>query len=109
MSKKECKTYLSHLVTVLILVSLLAVLFLPSVIGSQASDCKDECNSDCNDHSESVCTCIGCLPITLGYVTNHFEDSYSLDIHTYAIIDPSIDIEYDLLARVDRPPQQLLY
>jgi len=111
MSKKDYKKVLLQITSVLTLVVMLvmlAILILPTVIGAQESGCKEECNDDCKDHGETVCGCIGCLPATTGYVTNIFEDSYTLNIIIYSIIDPSIDIEYVFLARVDRPPQTLL-
>ncbi len=108
MSKKDYKKVLLQFASVLTLVMMLAVLILPTVISAQGSGCKEECNDDCKDHGETVCGCIGCLPTTTGYVTNIFEDSYSLEILICSIFDPYIDIEYEFLTRVDRPPQTLL-
>lgn len=105
MSKKNCKEVLYRFATILTCVMLLAVLLLPAVISSQESGCKDACGNDCEDHGESVCGCFGCLPTTVGYVTNIFDDGYSMNVITCSIIDHSMEIEYGFLTRVDRPPQ----
>jgi len=108
MSKKDYKIVLFRFVTALTLVLLLAVPLLPTVISVQKSDCKKECGDNCKDHGKSVCGCIGCLPASIGYVTNIFEDSYTLKVIECSVIDSYIDIEYELPTRLDRPPRTIL-
>ncbi|MBU8933438.1 MAG: hypothetical protein KOO62_05470 [candidate division Zixibacteria bacterium] len=110
MAEKDCKTILFRFVAALTLVLLLVAPLLPAPTGAQVSAC-DDCD-DCDDHDdgdgESVCGCIGCLPVTVACVSDFSEDSYTLDAITYSIINPFIDIECEFFDRVDRPPQTLL-
>ena len=98
------KSVLFRFVTALAVVLLFGVLLLPTVAGTLQADCDD----DCDDHCESVCGCIGCPPVTLACVIPLPDNSPALNIQGYSIITPSIDLEYEFLDRVDRPPQALL-
>ncbi len=107
MSKNEYKIILFRFVAVLTLVFMLVVPILPTVISVQESNCKAECCDDCKEHGKSVCGCIGCLPASIGYITNQFEDRYTLEVVECSVIDSYIDIEYEFLTRLDRPPRSL--
>ena len=98
------KSALLQLCTALTVVFLIGVLLLPAVTDIQVADCDD----DCDDQCESVCGCIGCPPATLAFVIPPSDNSPALNIQGYSIFSPSIDIEYEFLDRVDRPPQTLL-
>jgi hypothetical protein len=104
MVKFAHKSVFFRSVTALAVVFLFGVLLLPTVAGSQQADCDD----DCDDHCESVCGCISCLPTTLAYVIPLRDNTPVLNVQAYSMFTPSIDIEYEFLDRVDRPPQILL-
>lgn len=104
MVKVAHKSILFRFVTALAVVLLFGVLLLPAVAGTLQADCDD----DCDDHCESVCGCIGCPPVTLAYVIPLPDNTPELNIQAYSTISLSMDIEYEFLDRVDRPPQTLL-
>lgn len=98
------KSVLLRVVTALAVVVLFGVMLLPAVAGTLQADCDD----DCDDQCESACGCIGCPPVTLVCVIPNPDNTPVLNIQAYSIIRPAMDIEYELLDRLDRPPQVLL-
>ncbi len=77
---------------------------MPSVACTQEDD-GDEC---CNDHSESACDCIGCLPTTLACEFPLYEYSPSLKVLSYTKLNSCDHPKCDFFDRLDRPPQILL-
>ena len=98
------KAVLFRFVAAMTVVLLLGLLIFPALVDTQLVDCDDECD----DHCESVCGCIGCPPAILSFEISPPDHGPALDIQGYSIISLSIDIEYEFLDRVDRPPQALL-
>lgn len=98
------KAILFRFVAALTVVLLLGVLIFPALVDTQTVDCDDECD----DHCESICGCIGCPPAILSFEISPPDHGPALGIQSYSIISLSIDIEYEYLDRVDRPPQTLL-
>jgi len=98
------KAVLFRFVAALTVVLLLGALIIPTLTDTHPADCDDECD----DHCDSVCGCIGCPPAILSFEISAPECSPALHIQGYSIITPSVDIEYEFLDRVDRPPQTLV-
>jgi hypothetical protein len=86
------------------LIFVFGILILPVVTEAQEFECEQECD----DHAESVCDCIGCVPTSPACEISALDFSHSLNITSFSFADHNDGSKFELVDRLDRPPQDLL-